>query len=345
LLDFQVIYTPGTVRQLLPFAITLLEAGGARFTLVDNGCSPIETEALRGLAREERRLSYLRLPGESMHRHGKALDLLLKRTEGPWFAILDSDVIASGDYLADLDPPSGGCAGVFTAPPVWLDPPLARGDRGSPFLGGPVSTLPDGTPVGATAGAIYDRAALKAAVAKLPRRLLNGPAAAVLAPGMAEELRARGWYYRRFGTARVANLRLLLDGYSLRNVVTRHLHHVGGISHQDEHRRPPVRKRLRRFADRMLHGERSPLVNALTNSRTLIRHRSPEQERQVAVRRLVIRHALQTMDGLRESRPTVTPPSTGIASVDENLLALHQALVDRYPAACARVESLFAMRA
>jgi len=265
---------------------------------------------------------------------------LLDRSEGRWFAILDSDVIASGDFVADLDLPGGGCAGVFTASPVWLMPTLARADRESPFLGGPVNELPDGTPVGATSGAIYDRDALQAATAKLPQGLLNGPAARVLASGMDEELRARGWYFRRFGTARVANLRLLLDGYSLRNVATQHLHHIGGVSHQDEHRHAPLQKRLRRFADRMLHGERSRLINALVNSRTLLQHRTPEQERQVAIRHLLTRHAVQTMDNLRQGRPTFNPASTGLASVDKNLLALHQALVDRYQAACSRVEEV-----
>ncbi len=345
MINFHVIYTPGTVWQLLPFAITLLEARAARFTLVDNGCGPQESEALRRLAEWEPRFTYLRLPGERMHRHGEALDLLLERSEGPRFAILDSDIVASGDFMVDLDPPdgghTGGSAGVFTASPVWLDPSLARSDSDSPFLGGPVCELRDGTPVGTTAAAIYDRQALKEAVDQLPGRLLNGPAARVLPPGMDQELEARGWYYRRFGTARVANLRLLLDGHSLQNVTTRHLHHLGGISHQDEQRRPPLRKRLRRFTDRMLHGERSPLINALTNSPDLLRHRTPEQERQAAVRRIVTRHNVQALDSLRRGQPTPVPPSTGLERVDENLLALHQVLVDRYPAASAQVADLF----
>jgi SAM-dependent methyltransferase len=340
MIDFHVIYTPGTVDLLLPFAVTLLQAKAARFTLVDNGCSPAETECLQRLANTNSRFSYLRLPGLGMQPHGDAVGYLLNRSEDRWFAMLDSDIIASGDFLAGLDLPSRGCAGVFTAPPVWLLPTSAQATRDSPFLGGPVRELPDGTAVGSTSGAIYDREPLMSAMSKLPLGLLNGPSSRVLPPGMEDELRARGWYFRRFGTARVAHLRMLLDGHTLRNVEIGCLHHIGGVSHRDEQRRSPLKKRLRRFSDRMLHGQRAPLVNLLVNSRTVLQHRSPEQETQAVVRRLVTAHVLEVMIHLREARPIPVAPDTGNEAVNEPLMALREALGDQYSAACRRVEAL-----
>ena len=340
MIDFHVIYTPGTVDQLLPFAVTLLQAEAARFTLVDNGCSPAETECLRRLAATDGRFSYLRLPGERMQRHGDALRFLVSRSEDRWFATLDSDIIASGDFLAGLDLPGRGCAGVFTAPPVWLLPVSARATRSSPFLGGPVNELPDETVVGATAAAIYDRERLLGAMSRLPSGLLNGSSRCVLPPGMDVELRARDWYFRRFGTARVAHLRLLLDGHSLCNIDLDCLHHIGGVSHRDEQRRVPLKKRLRRFTDRMLHGEHAPLVNLAINSRTVLQHRSAEQESQEAVRRVVTSHVLELMTKLREGGPIPVVPDTGDQVVNERLMALCQALGELYPAAYRRVDEL-----
>lgn len=339
MIDFHVIYTPGTVDQLLPFAVTLLQANAARFTLVDNGCLAAETEYLQCLAATDSRFSYLRLPGERMQPHGEAVGLLLRRTEDRWFAMLDSDIIAGGDFLADLDLPGRGCAGLFTAPPVWLLPASARATRESPFLGGPVNELPDGTAVGSTAGAIYDRELLLGAMSKLPLGLLNGPSHRVLPPGMEDELRTRGWYFRRFGTARVAHLRLLLDGHNLRNVDIKGLHHLGGVSHRDDQRRTPLKKRLQRFTDRMLHGLHAPVVNLLVNSRTVLQHRSPAQERQVAIRRLVTTHVLELMTHLRQDEPIPAAPETGSEWVDRRLMALSGVLCDLYPAACQRVEA------
>ena len=340
MISFHIIYTPGTIDRLLPLATTLLQAGEAGFILVDNACESTESRKLEALAATEPRYSYSRMPGHQTRTHGDVLNHLLARCTEPWFGVLDSDVLASGDFVPDLGLPGDGCAGIFAAAPVWRIPALSAVDPHSPFLGGPVSTLMDGTPIGATPCAVYDREALQAAVSKLPLGLCNGPASRLLPRGMKNELRARGWSFRRFGTARLAHLRLLLDDFSLVNVETRHLHHIGGISHEGEIAHAPLGKRLRRFSDRMLHGSHGPLVNAILNAPTVLQRLTPDEERQAGIRRLLTRHAGQTLDRLCAERAVEAPPITGVPEVDGRYHALHEAVVKSYPGGSAFVRGL-----
>ena len=167
---FNIIFTPGTVARLVPFALSFLQSPEARVRLVANGCSAEEAKLMRAVAGREERLSHHVLPFDRTADHGAALNELFERFPEPQFAFADSDVIASGDFMASLGPFEPGQAGVFAAPKVWMTDAERLGD-GCRAPRQPEQVLPDGSYVGNSYFAIYDRDAPRAGLARGPARL------------------------------------------------------------------------------------------------------------------------------------------------------------------------------
>lgn len=101
-LQFNIIYTPGTVRYLTPFVTTLLEWSDCRFRLVANGCSADECGLLEQVAALDNRLELLVMPEKRMVPHGETLDFLHDRTDSDWFCFMDSDILAVGPFMEDF---------------------------------------------------------------------------------------------------------------------------------------------------------------------------------------------------------------------------------------------------
>jgi hypothetical protein len=101
-LQFNIIYTPGTVRYLTPFVTTLLKWSDCRYRLVANGCSSEECQLLEKVAVLDDRLELLIMPEQRMVPHGETLDFLHERTDSDWFCFMDSDILAVGPFLDDF---------------------------------------------------------------------------------------------------------------------------------------------------------------------------------------------------------------------------------------------------
>ena len=230
MITFNVVFTPGTPARLLAFAVSLLQGTGVRVRLVANGCGPEDVERLSDAAQTDERISHLVLPNSHTVEHGVALNHLFEAfPDDPEFAFADSDVIASGDFMEQLWPMGPGQAAVFSAPPVW-----ATDDDGVvpprwPLLSGRLRVLQDGTAVGGTYLAIYDRAATEPIWRTAPRGFGIHHRHAV-PRALTRALAQRGWRFRYFDTCRLVNVQLLLAGYELDNRAIPELHHVGGFS-------------------------------------------------------------------------------------------------------------------
>ena len=125
---------------------------------------------------------------------------------------------------------------------------------------------------------------------------------------MRQTLKANDWHYRRFGTARVVHLRLLLNGASLTNCSAPMLHHIGGLSHCEEQHVAPLGKRLRRFADRMTHGAHSPWINLLGYLPHTISQLTALEREQLNVRRVVTNGIMVLLEALISGAPVPPPP-------------------------------------
>jgi len=230
-ITFNVVFTPGTPARLLPFAISLLQGSGVRIRLVANGCGDEDVAVLSRAARGDERISHHVLPHSHTVEHGLALNHLFAAfPDEPEFAFADSDVIASGDFMDALSP-APGAAAVFSASPVWATDDDVVVPPRWPLLSGRLNVLQDGTAVGGTYLAIYDRAVTEPLWRLAPRGFAVHHWRSV-PRDLARSLGARGWRFRYLDTCRLVNLQLLLAGHELVNRSSAQLHHVGGFSGQ-----------------------------------------------------------------------------------------------------------------
>ncbi len=336
---FHIVYTAGTIASLLPFAFSLLRSPAARFLLVDNGCGPDESQCLRSVADSEPRFSYYRLPFPDVAPHGTALDHLLERCTERFFAILDSDIMATGDFLSELADRPTRFGAICSAWPIWIEDGESVCAASQTFVGGPYRQLSDGTEVGGTGCAIYDRTALEDALGQVRAGLSNQTSHA-----LGDELRLsfqkRGWNCIRFGTARVAHLQLVLQGNPIINRHSDHLHHIGGVSHTSDVAPTSLPSKLRRVASLFLRGDRSPASNLVSNVNRRFSESGRKQASTYLRKRKVVLHAEAAMDALRCGDPPPTTPPTGSPEVNGRLALFLESLVRDYPDQCERLSSV-----
>lgn len=336
--EFHIVYTAGTVRALLPLAFSLLQSPAARFLLVDNGCEPEESELMRRAADSEERFSYYRLPFGNTVRHGVALDHLFARSDDPHFAIIDSDIFATGDFLAELEdrPPASG--GVCSGWPVWIEDSESVCTRDQVFLGGPYRTLADGTPGGGTSCALYDRPAMQSALDVIEVGLSNQIAGA-LGNDLRSALATYGWSFERYGTARIAHLQLFRQGNPVVNRDCSLLHHLGGLSHTADVTPGRVTQRIGHLAALFTRGNRSLAVNLLTNVKRRFSASGQRQSRIYARKKIVVTQVSAWMRSLDCREPLLPAAPTGSDEVDVRLGRLRDALGRYYPALRDRVSA------
>lgn len=333
---FNVVYTPGTIRTLLPLAFSLLRDRGVSLRLVMNSCPPGEVEYAHAAARAEPRTSVHDLEVSRPLEHGPALNRLFEAFKDPVFAMADSDVFATGPFLADVGLRPGE-AGSFAAPPVWITREEQILSEGAQAVGGRVRELRDGTVVGGTYIAMYDRAAVAPLVRAAPRGW--GQHFRMTLPRETNrKLDEHGFGFRLFDTGRLLNLQLLTEGRTLVNRDSPRLHHIGGISLIGfEGARKTMRDALRLAISR---NEPEPRVAHVVNGLIRRYHArlglDPGRPRVLARRQVVRAHFDAALTALAAGAEPPEPPVTGEPDVDAQVRDASAALARIYPEELAR---------
>ena len=118
-LNFNIVYTVGTVRYLRLLVFSLLKWSEASFRLVANGCSPEEAHMLEELCRSSSQLEFLALPSTTLLPHSDVLSHLQSMEQSQYFCFMDSDILATGDFVSEMAPYLGQYSAVFSATPIW----------------------------------------------------------------------------------------------------------------------------------------------------------------------------------------------------------------------------------
>lgn len=285
------------------------------------------------------RIAYYSLGATRPIEHGLALNHLFERFTEPYFGMVDSDIIASGDFMAGIPSLFPGKAAVFSGSPVWAADEDMVIANDCTWIGARHRKLADDTRVGNSYFAIYDRAVLDPVWRATPRGFATHDRYQ-LSRSRQKAFATRGWRYVMFDTARVVNLQLLLDGHELEHLVLPTLHHVGGFSAENFARRKDdlaamggAMLRILRSADgwrmqRLIDGARHRLF--LIRSR-----RDPRHIRMNVHRRLIISHVREVVDAIRSGETPPELPETGLRDVDSRVAALVGAIEDQYPASLA----------
>jgi hypothetical protein len=229
--QFNVIYTPGSVRYLGWFALSLLKWSdpGISYRLVANGCSLEEEEILRKFCDGNPRFNFLRYPSAVAVKHAIILSYLQEMEKSDLFCVIDSDILATGDFLSDFRPFLGNAAAVCSCHAIWttvrerVASSESRVLRGSHHHAGRWC-------VGSTFFAIYDNRFLRQIIAKYGvsfhrfRKWENIP------PVVRQTLLAAGFGPKIYDTGKVLNILLQIEGGRVIHRDSDHLIHIGGIS-------------------------------------------------------------------------------------------------------------------
>jgi hypothetical protein len=228
-LTFHIIYTPETVKPLLPLLYSLLKWSDCHFRLVANGCSAGEQATLQHLCADQARLTYMALPTTQVMVHGHALNYLQTQNQEPYFCFMDSDIYAIDAFLPTFLPQLADRAALFSGMSLRFPPTGLVAPKDKDFLAGPFTYTAGQLCVGTTFFAIYHnetltqlREATGIGFTKYRWRAIP--------PAYQEQLVHIGAHYQQYDTAKLLNLLLHLHGHQLHYQPCAVLRHIEGVS-------------------------------------------------------------------------------------------------------------------
>lgn len=306
--NFNILFVPGAVRQLLPFTSSLLQhSDDCRFRLVSNGCTAEEDVALKHLAESSPRFDFYRLPWTDVRPHGEALNKVHGLENSDFFAFLDSDILATGPFLADFEARLTRGAALFSCPPVWSLPGDRRLPDGFRRLPGACHELHDGFTVGTTYFAIYDNRILSECMSRTGIRF-DQYQWNELPESTQSEFQSHGLERDRYDTGKVLNMLLALHSGDLHYVDSPHLNHIGGMSARllRPHRRPVRSRILRNRIARSIVRRNRPLLAKLglvTSGRMISDEEVAFHHKHLGRRNHVCRHLWRLINALASGEP------------------------------------------
>ena len=315
--QFNIVYVPGTVRLLVPFVFGLLEWSGCSFRLVANGCSPEEVGLLQRLCSRNLRLDFLALPFEKTVEHGQALSHLQSLEQSDHFCFMDSDILATGDFMNQFIPHLDRHTGVFSCSSICYRDAEKVLLASSRRVFGRYHTTEQGVCLGSTYFAIYDNLTLTRVI-KSEGIDFNRYRWVDIRPCHQASLAKIGLDRQWYDTGKLLNLLLLIQGKSLVFVETPALLHIGGMSVPNMPRRRPHRRSITKRLMRSVQRLSRKLNPGLKTKASLQAEHSVEQRRRRR-RTAISRYFGHLLQSLSEERPTPVRPTLGDAEIEERV--------------------------
>lgn len=320
-MKFNIIYTPGTVAYLRLFVYGLLRWSDCSFRLVANGCSTDEASMLERLCHESPRLEFMRLPTrQGIMPHGHALNLLQSMERSERFCFMDSDILATGEFLAEIVSRLEGFAAVFSGGRIGVKDEGIRVPEAFEPIAPLSGEAPDGWFLGKTFFAIYDNRMLAEVIQSTGvgfeiRRWEEVPEQCL------DQLRRMGLRGVAEGcdTGKALNLILLARGERLAWVDSLSLAHIGGVSTRVLYK-GSLRRRIRFQARRMLGHMRRALANPLTAS---LRPRARAED-------LVTGYFYGLLRSLFEGQPRPALPEIDEPEIQAHIQSVARHIVELY---------------
>ena len=160
-LIFNIIYVRGTVQPLLPMLSTLLAHSTCQYRMVSNACLPEEEALLQRYAAVEPQLHFYSLNTQKIASHHEAMHELLRLDDGPYFAMMDSDIFATAPFEEELLQALEQHKAVFTGLPIWHEHSDGVMPADFRIMGGRFYKAHNDMMLGMTYCAIYHKAPLQ----------------------------------------------------------------------------------------------------------------------------------------------------------------------------------------
>ncbi len=341
---FNIIYTPGTVKQLSFFVWSLLKWTSATFRLVSNGCLPQEQQYLSKLCHQNSQLEYWSIPTNNILPHGQALNYLQAMTQDQYFCFMDSDIFVTGDFTAEIAEYKTDHAGIFSGMPIWVKSEEEVFPPGFRSMTGMFNRTSEGLPLGSTFFSIYNNQLLTELMqstgigfeeyrwSEIPTSVQNR----INTLGLAIDI---------YDTSKVLNLLLLADNKKLINLNLASLCHIGGTSFQVFNNNQQNFKR--KFIDKLPGEQIQNLIELCLECRAVAIFKkryanAPEAEFQlnadqrIARRNPVRQYFLELLNALFQGKIPPASLITGDVETDnkiyqarEQLLALFEEHIDK----------------
>jgi hypothetical protein len=228
-LRFNIVCTPGAAQYVPLFALSLRKWSDCSFRLVANGCALAETHLLQKFCAKEPRFEFLALPMKTTLPHGQALSYLQSQERSDTFCFMDSDILATGEFLGELAPCLDQYAGVFSASPVWLKNEEKVLPAAFQEMAGRYSRTDENICLGSSYFAMYDNRALTQTMQSTGIDF-NRYEWADIPTTYQDRLAQMGLQKTGYDTGKLLNLLLLNQGERLSFKELPALQHVGGIS-------------------------------------------------------------------------------------------------------------------
>lgn len=231
-LTINVIYVKGTVKLLLPFLSSLLQYSDCHFRLISNACTADEEEDLTKFAASENRCFFYSLNTERILLHHEVLHRILPEETSPWFAFMDSDIIATGEFLPQLNEALINRQAVFTGLPLWHENTEMKMPKSFKIMGGRYFMSHNDHLLGLSYMAIYKTESLKRFIetSGIDFRRYYWKEIPVKYQKVINELGLRKHLY---DTAKVLNIIWQQEGAAMAYKEVNTLIHLGGVSGSD----------------------------------------------------------------------------------------------------------------
>lgn len=231
-LTFNIVYIRNTVELLLPLLKSLLENSECEFRLVSNNCSEEEQELLKSFVDTHPRTCFYSLKTSNTLLHHEVLHQLLELETAPYFAFMDSDIIATSNFDTKLLNALGSNDAVFSGLPIWHEIHEKKMPQNFKIMGGRFYQSHNDFLLGLSYIAIYQTDSLKNFINKFGigfeklywRQIPENHQNTLAQSGLRKHL---------YDTAKVLNILWQNEGAKMTFIDMPELIHLGGVSGSD----------------------------------------------------------------------------------------------------------------
>ncbi|MEQ9423290.1 MAG: glycosyltransferase family A protein [Cyclobacteriaceae bacterium] len=236
-LTINIIYVKGSVNALLPLFDSLLKNSQCQFQIISNACTQDELRSLNAYCqRNSERVKLLDLMVTTIMPHHEVINVLLENETSDWFCFMDSDCLATGDFLGEWLFGMDESQALFTGFPIWYDYENFKViPHNYKVLFGEYCESHNGVKFGITYCACYRTTILKQVMKEFgitfQRYLWQNIPRSIQNQLMSAELRKEF-----YDTGKLINILMVLGGAKFKVNESHSLIHLGGISQLAEKR-------------------------------------------------------------------------------------------------------------
>ena len=338
-LQFNIIYTPGTVKYLSCFVWSLLKHLDCSFRLVSNGCLPPEQSYLQRLCQQHNCLEFWAIPTKKCLPHGLALNYLQGLNQSDWFCFLDSDILAIDNFLQELPSDLDQYTGIFSGAPIWITTTDELLPQTFQIMSGVYNRTDNGVCLGSTFLAIYNNQALTELMQSTGIGFEEYKWQEIPVPYQ-KHLSQMGLVKEGYDTAKLLNLLFLAQGDKLIYQDLPSLCHIGGISFiplSQNSDRSVKNQILNHLPQGFVKSQLSLWIEKIKAQRIYpqFRHLSPEEFKAIVAQRQQQRdptrsYFFKLLQALSQNTSLPPMPTIGITEIDQKIALASDAIQKLY---------------